>query len=247
VPQNQEEGSSANSSVPAFTEQDRFVTLMVLHDAENAAFLLIDCDAAQTAIRTVAVPANTVIELGTEQTTLQAIFDRQGHAKAGQALSALLGQPIRYTAAVDQGAMVTVLDRAGSSIEYTFAEEITYKNAVGMQVRYREGERYSLSSSAVKDLLFYRQQSATERARLAAELFANLICQKMTAPSRLSAIFGEYIDLIDSNISIADFVAVKQALEHLARSNDGSIASARLQAGECVTVGGEERYYCTVG
>ena len=114
-----------------------------------------------------------------------------------------------------------------------------------MQVRYRAGQRYSLNSSAVKDLLFYRQQSAVERATLAAEFFAQLICQKMTAPSRLSAIFSEYIDLIDSNISIADFVAVKDALEHLARSNKGSVASARLQAGELVTVGGEERYYCT--
>ena len=230
LPENQGQNSTPQTEkTPAFTQQDVFTTFLVLRGQKDC-FLLIECDPMAQQVRVTGVPSNTAIDMQTQTVPLQSILARSGYLKAGEALESALNKEIRYKMQLPAEGMTAVLNDAGSSLEYTFREPISYTNEIGINVTYLADKRYSLSSHAVRELLNITADD-TERAKLSAGLFAELVCQKMTLPSVQENSFRKLIDFVESNVRISDFVQVKSALQHLAQSNKGTIATATLLTG----------------
>lgn len=231
VPQSRQPNDSSSSNTdPVFTQQDIFSALVVLH-GEKDSFVEVECDPIAGMIRLIGIPAHTAVETQMQTVPVQSVLDKFGYVRAGEALESALKKEIRYKIDLSAEGITAILNDAGSSLEYTFREQISYINQAGISVSYQQNKRYSLSSHAVRELLDATAND-TVRARLAAELFAELICQKMTEASVGENTFRKLIGFTDSNVRISDFVQVQDVLQYLAQKNQqGTVAHASLLSG----------------
>ena len=228
---------SAVSNV-AYTEADARNLLVISEDnSEAQGFVVVRMDPANVRIRTMALPRETEVDVGTATTRLFELYKSEGAAQTEKALSDLLKVDFQNYAVVSYDNLAKIVTYLNNGVIYTLPENLNYTSEDGDYSIRLSGGKKTLTASQVVDVLRYPAWHGGRRqqAEIHSELTAAIFNQYMT-PSRAEHVdddFYFFIERLNSDIKISHFNAMKPSLLFLAgRNTDASICTVSKIGGE---------------
>lgn len=226
VLQNQS-GNPANAAVVASTDEyylpkpeDNLNLLLIGEEQASGAaycFILIRLDVEEGELPVAAFAPQTNITYRGKQASLQQVFRENGALAVQQALGDALRTRIDRYAVFDPDALIQTVDRVGY-IEYSLKRSLQYQ-AEEASIRLERGRQLIDGQKFYDILRFPGYRDELERGQAASDLFAAYINERLEAvlSPHADALFEEIINLVDSNLSYADYDSRKEALCFLAK------------------------------
>lgn len=179
--------------------------------------LLIRFNPQHSQVPLVLLPGAAAMDLGEERATLAELYEAGGGVLVKQGLSQGLGIVVDRYAAVDREQLIRLVDAVGT-VEYDLPFPVDYQRE-GYDIRLPQGPR-RLDGRELADLLACPQFSdAISRSRALGELIAQGINQNLSAASQgvSPALFQLAVNLLDTDVSYADYELRRQAADYLSR------------------------------
>lgn len=220
--------ASSTSQSIAFTSEDERDLFLVTVDEEAQGFVAVHTDPANARIRTLAIPRETLVEVGTAEKRLFEVYASDGARQAQEAVSRLIGLTFDNYAVLTYDKAETLLGKLDKGVLFTIPEDLNYQSETPGESIQLRGGLTSLTASQVVSVLRYptwnggRKQQADVQAQLASAV----INQYLVADRDLQADFDSFVGLLQSDIKISHFIAAKPGLEYLAARNTGSICAS---------------------
>lgn len=177
--------------------------------------LLVQSDLDLKTFKVCALPTMTMGTAGTRSDTLQGQLSYGGPKQVTAAVSALIGQPVARYVMVRSDNFERIGRKLGT-ISYTVPEAI---NVLGTDadLKLSAGEQ-SLTPSTVLKLMQYPfggnlQKQLKVQSGLAVSALDQLL--NPTNVAKAEELFGEIVNLVDTDISVADFTKSQDALRAL--------------------------------
>lgn len=239
VPQN-------NAPAAGYTPADTRRLLLITEDNGAAqGFVVLTAEPAAARMQALAIPRETSVTVGTEQTRLFELYETAGTAAVKEQVASLLGDEIHNVAVVSYDGIQKMVTHFGDGVIFTLTEAVSYQNADGATVTMKSGAR-TLSAVQVTDLLRYTGWHGGRRARadVQAELTAAIVNQYLTF-SRFDeedTDFKALMGIWRSDILASQFAQSRDALLFLARRNQNDICESTSLAGEFVGTGDAMRF-----
>lgn len=178
------------------------------------------------------LPASTYVEYGGEGSTLGRLWQKGGLGYARKGLADYLGIPIHRHAGVGPEGLDALLDWCGGAMDYDLTTEVD--GVVGGRRLAMSRGRWQLDGQRMLDLLAYSGYPGGERERSARG--ALLLCQAVERAlpvfldEEAGAGFQETaLSVLDTDLSAADCLERKAAVEFLARLEMPSAVSVFLE------------------
>lgn len=207
--------SNTHSPLPA----DAYC-LIIIEDAGHEQFALVQFSPQETRISVAPIPA----AFSTKQGTLTDLLQKQGSAKAAQAIANTLALPLSHYMSFSIADAENFFIKLGETVQITIPEEIHYKDENNAPVHLR-AEKQSLTPKQIAALLRYSDWSnPIHGENLAADLTVALINQCLHTQRSLKGYFELLSNTSATDLRIDQFNAYRIGLEHLAGANDGNIA-----------------------
>lgn len=236
---------SSSGSAPAagYTAADARNLLIVTTDGTAVqGCVVLRTDPANARVRALAVPRETVLTVNGEAIRLYEAGAAYGIARVKEALAQQLQLTLHHWAAISYDELESVIGYLGEGLILTLNEDVHYRAEDGYTLQLPGGVR-SLTAAQVTGVLRYENwhDGARQRAAVQAEVLCALVNQYMI-PSRtdMQADFSALIDMMESDIRIADFVAAREGLLYLASRNSGGALCAALSLEGSYSGGGSE-------
>ena len=245
------EGAGASSSAVAsadpaasFTQEDAHNLFLITTDADAQGFIVVRADPANTRIRTLAIPRETTVDVGTRQTRMFELYASGGATAARDAAAKLLGIEFQNYAVLTYTNTEKLMKKLDGGLIFTLPENLNYQNpATGATLKLTGGSR-NLTPSQVVDVMRYPNWHGgrKQQADIQAQLTAALINQYMKADRSLETDFNSFIGFLQTDIKVSHFVKAKAGLQYLAERNTGAICSSVSLEGQYVGSGDALRY-----
>ncbi len=218
-------------------QQEDSLTLLAIQTSPSepsANFLLLRFNPQYGQIPLSLLPPETLVPFNQEQRSLQSVYEQKGAAAAKEALAERLGIVIDRYAKLDSDAFLRIAQKTGTVV-YTLPYDIAYTRD-GFDIHLSAGER-RLDAKDLLDLLAYPpfQRNTLEKSELMGEVLAALINQNLdiAAESNSSGWFLLAINLVDTDITYADYELRRQAADFLS-GIDAQVAASFTAQGEFV-------------
>lgn len=199
-----------------------FLTAITANREEKAfAFVLIRADLGQMTFRACALPPQTLVRGVAKEETIERMLFRSGMAAVCNALEESYGIPIDRYARATQGEFEKIVDQLGGVAFYVEKDLVYNTDELSMHV---QGGNQTLTGSAALHVMRYPEWEQGElyqyqtQARVIAALIDNHINEKNMEKG--DALFNTLINLVQSDISIADYRASVQEIEKYAALPD---------------------------
>lgn len=244
-------GSGDSSSAPisadpaaTFTEEDARNLFLVTVDTDAQGFIVVRTDPANTRIRTLAIPRETTVDVGTSQTRMFELYASGGATATRDAAAKLLGMEFQNYAVLTYSNTEKLLKKLDGGLIFTLPEDLDYQNpSTGATLKLTGGSR-NLTPSQVVDVMRYPNWHGgrKQQADIQAQLTAALINQYMKADRDMEADFNSLIGFLQTDIKVSHFVKAKAGLQYLAERNTGAICSSASLEGQYVGSGDALRF-----
>ena len=241
-------GLTSSASGITYTEEDARNLLLITVDGTDAqGFLVIRSDPMNTRIRTLALPRETVVDVGTTDTRLFELYAAQGVGEVQKAISKLMGLEFDNYAVITYTNIEKLVTYFENGIIYTVPEDLDYKSDDNSYFIKMSGGLRTLTASQVTNVLRYPawHGGRRQRAEVQSELFTAMINQYMTSSRANNAQedFSYIVNLLKSDIKVSQYNEAKGGLDYLASRNTGTISAAVEVSGEYVGSGDSIRFY----
>lgn len=183
-------GAGDSSSAPistdpaaTFTEEDARNLFLVTVDTDAQGFIVVRTDPANTRIRTLAIPRETTVDVGTSQTRMFELYASGGATATRDAAAKLLGMEFQNYAVLTYSNTEKLLKKLDGGLIFTLPEDLDYQNpSTGATLKLTGGSR-NLTPSQVVDVMRYPNWHGgrKQQADIQAQLTAALINQYMKA------------------------------------------------------------------
>lgn len=234
------------SSALSFSDEDARYLLLVTTDAGEArGFVVIYTDPAASRIRTMAVPRDTNMDVGTEQMKLYELYRQRGIKETQK----LLGETLHVAFS---NYLVMTYEQVGKWVQYLdgglafdISENLDYRSEDGTYSIHLNAGRRSLTPGQVVDILRYPKWNAGRRqeADIQAQLLTAMINQYWLPDRNWQKDFEQLIAVSQSDIRISHFVQARSAIEFLATKNvEGHLCSSVSLGGTYVGSGDQMRF-----
>lgn len=244
-------GAGDSSSAPistdpaaTFTEEDARNLFLVTVDTDAQDFIVVRTDPANTRIRTLAIPRETTVDVGTSQTRMFELYASGGATATRDAAAKLLGMEFQNYAVLTYSNTEKLLKKLDGGLIFTLPEDLDYQNpSTGATLKLTGGSR-NLTPSQVVDVMRYPNWHGgrKQQADIQAQLTAALINQYMKADRDMEADFNSLIGFLQTDIKVSHFVKAKAGLQYLAERNTGAICSSASLEGQYVGSGDALRF-----
>lgn len=214
--------SSSTASSIAYTAEDEAHLLLVVEDEDSARFILVHADPANSAIRVMAVPENT---LAVDGLSLTPLYQKHGAAYIVDQLAKLIGQPLRHYAAVTADSAEKWFARLGGDLAFMLDEAVVITDEGGVQSTLNAGE-HTLSAAQATALLCHPTASEDLRAKI----IAAMLRQYLHSGRNLTADFSYLANMAQTGLRIGDFNSYRDRLVYLAEQNTNGSCAIKSQA-----------------
>ena len=226
------------STVQFHAEDARNLLIVTTDDQQAQGFVIVRTDPANMRIRTLALPRETNVAVGTEWFRLYELYSAKGVQETRAAIEEQLGISLDHYAVVNYPNIDKILRYYDSWLIFTLIE-----NLDSLQIT---GGLKNLTPTQVTDLLRYTSWRGgyQQRADIQAQIAAAMINQYMV-PGRLAsaeADFNALINLVQSDIKVSHYVQAKPGLDYLTQRNTGDICAVVSPAGSYVGSGEQIRF-----
>ena len=215
--------------------EDRLTLLVAGRDGEGEepdTYLLLGFFPDRGKIALCVLPASTYLEYGGQGSTLGRLWQQGGLRYAKKGLGDYLGIPIHRCATVGPKELDALMAWSGGLLEYDLTAEIEGERK-GRRLSMSRG-RWQLDGQRILDLAAYSGYKGGERERCdrAALLLSQLVSR--TLPVFLEEEKGKgftetALEVLDTDLSAADCLQRKQALEFLARLELPAVSAVFLE------------------
>lgn len=239
---------SSTASAVSYTEADSRNLLVISEDNGQAqGFVIVRLDPANTRIRTMALPRETSVDVGTQPMCLYQLYSSQGAIATEQAVSKLMGMDFQNYAVVTYSNLEKIITYLNNGVIFTLTENLDYISEDGSYYIKLSGGRTTLTASQVVGVLRYPSWHAGRRqqAEIHSEMLSAILNQYITTSRKdvMDDDFNAIIDKVNSDIKISHYVAMKDPLLYLASKNSGNnICSSVQVAGSYVGTGENLRF-----
>ena len=126
-------GAGDSSSAPistdpaaTFTEEDARNLFLVTVDTDAQGFIVVRTDPANTRIRTLAIPRETTVDVGTSQTRMFELYASGGATATRDAAAKLLGMEFQNYAVLTYSNTEKLLKKLDGGLIFTLPEDLDY-------------------------------------------------------------------------------------------------------------------------
>lgn len=235
-----------------FSQSDARNLLIITTDDQSAqGFVLIRFDPANTRIRCLSIPRDTIVDKNSKETRLFELYASEGSAACSDALSSLLKIPVENFAAMSYPNIEKYVNLFEKGLIFTITEDLNYQNPSKNYSIKMSGGLRTLTGAQVVSILRYPSWNGgrLQRAKVQAD-FATAIINQYISPARTTVLqedFNRLVNLSQSNLRASHFAESKAALQYLSNHNtDGQICSTIPASGEFVGNGDQIRFYFKV-
>lgn len=194
--------------------------LVIIEDVGHEQFAIVQLSPKEEHISVTPVPAS----LTTENGILAELLQKQGAAKAVQAVADTLAIPLTHYASFSIADAENFFIKLGENVQFTLPEAVIYKDENNATVRL-DAEQQTLTPKQIAALLRYSDWSdPSHHENLAADLTVSLINQCLRPQRSLKGYFELLSNTSATDLRIDQFNAYLSGLEHLAAKNDGKLA-----------------------
>lgn len=240
--------SLLNVSGTAYSGADaRNLLIIPEDDGQAQSFVILRLDPANVRIRSLALPRETYVTVGTEQTRLFELYAGQGVKETEKAVAELLNIEIDHYAVITYANLQKIITYLNNGVLITLTENLDYTSGDGGYTLKLNGGRQILSAAQVVDVLRYpawhggrRQQS-----EIHSEITTAMINQYLTEArkSKADEDFSNIVNLMTTDIRVSHYNESKDALLYLAsRNTNADICAVTKVEGEYVGSGAEIRF-----
>lgn len=235
-----------------YTEADARNLFVVSEDGGKAqGFVVLRMDPANARIRAMALPKETLVDVGTEEIRLADVYNEKGAVESEKAVAALLGLEFKNYAVVTYPNLENIITYLNNGVIFTLTENLDYSSEDGSYYIKLSGGKSTLTASQVTGVLKYPAWNGGKRqqAEIQAEMTAALINQYLNA-NRISDAdkdFNFIINKITSDIRVSHYNEMKEPLSYLAtRNTNSSICSTVKLEGQYIGSGDELKFAADV-
>lgn len=212
-----EDDLSSTVSAEQYTAEDKAGLLVVFTGDEQMRFVLITTDPANAAVTVTAIPDDTATG---NDTTLSALYQKHGGARAVSAVATLSKQPVKHYLSISADNAEKWFNRLENGLTVTLSSPLSYPAADGSPTTLSAGE-HTLNAVQITALLSYAE--TPEQA--CAELLAAMLQQYLRTGRNLTSDFSFLANATQTNLRIGDFTAYRDALSYLATKNDEGVCT----------------------
>lgn len=226
------------STVEYRAEDARNLLIITTEEQQAQGFVIVRTDPANVRIRTLALPRETNMAVGTEWFRLYELYSTKGVSETRAAIEDQLHISLDNQVVVSYSNIEKILRHYDSGLVFTVIENLdSLKMSGGLK---------NLTPEQVTDLFRYSEWRGgyQQRADIQAQIVAAMINQYMV-PGRLAsaeADFNALINLVQSDIKVSHYVQAKPGLDYLAQRNTGDICATVSVAGSYVGSGEQTRF-----
>lgn len=237
-----------NISGPVFTAEDARNLLIVPEESGQAqSFVILRMDPANARIRSLALPRETAVDVGTEQPRLFELYADRGIAATEEAVADLLNLEINNYAVVTYPNLQKIITYLNNGVIMVLPESLDYTSADGSYYLKLNGGRQSLTAAQVVDVLKYPAWHGGRRqqAEIHSQLTTAIVNQYLTDSRKDKADedFSNIVNYMTTDIRVSHFNASKEALLYLAsRNTSADICAVTQVEGEYLGSGDTIRF-----
>ena len=212
--------------------------LLLVHDEYNqlTGAVCVKIDTVRMCVDVIAYPKQTEVTNKTSVLTLKECYSTAG-AKSAERLAEVTKESYDTVLRFSANGVGEFVSLMGGGVTYTLTETMGLLNA---------GEQW-LTSQQLTELLSYngwsdpiKTQAETHCGVIAAIVNAFLLPQY-----DLTTSFNALTTVCEDRLTIAQFTAIKEEFQKLAKSNTNGVCRMRVATGEVVGIGSNERYVLT--
>ncbi len=238
-------GTSVNA--PTYSEADTRRLLIVTEQNKQAqGFVLVVSEPALARVRAIAIPRETTVAVGVEQTRLFELYTAQGITAVRDSLAAALGVTVDHYAIITYANIEKAVAHFDNSLLFTLPETLSYTDESGGYTIKLTSGAHMLTGSQVTGVLAYPagHGGRRQRATVQAQVVAAMINQYLTVgrAEKRDRDFTALVNLVRSDIYASQYHADKAAIEFLASRNNGSLCTALSANGEYIGNGEAMRF-----
>lgn len=194
--------------------------LVIIEDGGYERFALITTDPANQTVT--AAPVSPA--LATDSGTLAAVLQRYGAARAVKEVSAAYNVPVTHFLSFSIADAQNLFTKLGENLQFTPAEEVTYRDENGALVRLA-AEKRALTPKQITALLRHQEWEEAENGiNLAADLAVALINQCLRPNRSHKGYFELLANTASTQLRIDNYTAYLAGWDHLASINNGDLA-----------------------
>lgn len=208
---------------PSFVEEDLLDTIYCLVIVEDSGYEHFSLVKTAPKENTVSVTPLSPM-LMTSNGELYTLVKKYGPAQTSQTVAQQLGIPSLHYISFSLSDTENFFTRLGENLQFKIAEDISYKDENGAVIHLNKGI-HKLTPNQITALLRYTQwENADNRTQLGANIVASVINQCLIPNKSLKGYFELISNTSTTDLRIDQFNAYRNSLEHLAESNNGSLA-----------------------
>ena len=235
-----------------YTQEDARNLFIVSEDGgKSQGFVVVRLDPGNSRIRTMALPQETVVDVGTEEMRLADLYDEKGVTEAQKAVANLLGMEFQNYAVVTYSNLESIITYLNNGVIFTLTENLNYSSDDGSYYIKLSGGKSTLTASQVTDVLRYPVWNGGKRqqAEIQSEMAAAILNQYLNSKRISSADedFSFIVNKITSNIRVSHYNEMKEPLQYLAsRNTDSNICTTVKLEGEYIGSGENLKFIADV-
>lgn len=234
---------SDKPDLPPEEPQTPLSVLLVLTDGgNNPQFVCLQADESHKSVQTVALPPQTA--RSADGDTLAMIFAEEGASACCKEVGNLLNIDTPWFAVMSYDAVEAFIDRLPRGLIYDLQERVTHQTA-DYYLRLEPGLQTLTGGQTVKLLRYPNWKlGQLQQVKMHAVMVATWWNQYAIA-DYVKSIDDDYVtwyDDVQTNLTIAPFTDVKEALINLWKQNDGDQCKVVLPNGVFAGNGEEKRY-----
>lgn len=194
--------------------------LVIIEDSGFERFTLVTANPAGQSIT--AAPVSPA--LATESGTLASVLQRYGAARAVKEVSVAYNIPVTHFLSFSIADLQNLFTKLGENLQFTLAEEVTYRDENGALVRLA-AEKRALTPKQITALLHHQGWKEAENdTRLAADMAVALINQCLRPNRSHKGYFELLANTAATQLRIDNYTAYLAGWDYLASINDGTLA-----------------------
>lgn len=205
---------SPPEETPVEYENANFLAFITANRSDEAyAFAVIHAGLVEKTFRVIVLPPDTLAESGENEETLEELLFSSGAEAVCRAVEKLTGVKIARHIRATQGGFEKMVDKLGG-VQFNVERDLVYSSAqLSMHV---QGGEQTLTGSAALNVMRYPEweQSELHQYKIQAMMIAALIDQHLTSQNAEKGddLFNALINLVQSDISVADYRAYSQMI-----------------------------------
>lgn len=215
---------------------------------EAYAFAVIHAGLEEKMFRVVTIPPDTLTQNGSKEETLEDILFTSGAESTCRAVEQLTGLTIDRYVRATQGGFEKLVDQLGG-VQFQVEKDLIY-NSEELSMHVQGGEQTLTGSGALHVMRYPEwEQGEMYQYQMQARLLAALIDQHLTAQNaeKGDALFDTLINLVQSDISVADYRAHAQTIAAYAELDGKQPTQATVARGIFIEEENGKRVYQLTG